>query len=67
MGLEMLVPLSAVGPSRMASRPAFSEGARIVMLFDRSRIPAVILVVEDEMMLRMRAADMVEDAGYAPR
>jgi len=37
-----------------------------MMVFDRSRIPAVILVVEDEMMLRMRAADMVEDAGYAP-
>lgn len=36
------------------------------MVFDRSRIPAVILIVEDEMMLRMRAADMVEDAGYTP-
>ena len=36
------------------------------MAFDRSRIPAVILVVEDEMMLRMRAVDMVEDAGYTP-
>jgi CheY-like chemotaxis protein len=36
------------------------------MTLDRSRIPAVILVVEDEMMLRMRAVDMVEDAGYAP-
>jgi two-component sensor histidine kinase/CheY-like chemotaxis protein len=28
-------------------------------------LPAV-LVVEDEMMLRMRAVDMVEDAGYTP-
>src|SRR5881398_2516245 len=27
-------------------------------------IPAVVLVVEDEMLLRMRAVDMVEDAGY---
>jgi CheY-like chemotaxis protein len=36
------------------------------MTLDRSRIPAVILVVEDEMMLRMRAVDMVEDAGYTP-
>ena len=26
--------------------------------------PAVVLVVEDEMLLRMRAVDMVEDAGY---
>ena len=36
------------------------------MTLDRSRIPAVILIVEDEMMLRMRAVDMVEDAGYTP-
>ncbi len=26
--------------------------------------PPVVLVVEDEMLLRMRAVDMVEDAGY---
>jgi hypothetical protein len=26
--------------------------------------PAFVLIVEDEMMLRMLAADMVEDAGY---
>jgi DNA-binding NtrC family response regulator len=36
------------------------------MVFDRLGIPAVILIVEDEMMLRMRAVDMVEDAGYTP-
>ncbi len=29
-----------------------------------SALPAVVLVVEDEMLLRMRAVDMVEDAGY---
>jgi CheY-like chemotaxis protein len=29
-----------------------------------SSVPAVVLVVEDEMLLRMRAVDMVEDAGY---
>ena len=34
------------------------------MVLDRSSIPAVVLVVEDEMLLRMRAVDMVEDAGY---
>ena len=28
--------------------------------------PAVVLVVEDEMLLRMLATDMVEDAGYMP-
>ena len=31
---------------------------------DHSTVPAVVLVVEDEMLLRMRAVDMVEDAGY---
>jgi CheY-like chemotaxis protein len=35
-----------------------------MMVFDRSLVPAVVLVVEDEMLLRMRAVDMVEDAGY---
>ena len=36
------------------------------MVLDPSCIPAVVLIVEDEMMLRMRAIDMVEDAGYTP-
>jgi CheY-like chemotaxis protein len=35
-----------------------------MMVLDQSVVPAVVLVVEDEMMLRMRAVDMVEDAGY---
>ena len=34
-----------------------------MMVLDHSLVPAVILVVEDEMLLRMRAVDMVEDAG----
>ncbi len=33
-------------------------------ILDHSSVPAVVLVVEDEMLLRMRAIDMVEDAGY---
>lgn len=33
---------------------------------DQASIAAVVLVVEDDMMLRMRAVDMVEDAGYTP-
>ena len=37
-----------------------------MMVLDHSRFPAVILVVEDEMLLRMRAVDMVEDAGFTP-
>jgi CheY-like chemotaxis protein len=43
-----------------------------MMVLDRSDVPAgvlagvpvVVLVVEDEMLLRMRAVDMVEDAGF---
>ncbi len=36
----------------------------VMMVMDRSVAPAVVLVVEDEMLLRMRAVDMVEDAGF---
>jgi CheY-like chemotaxis protein len=35
-----------------------------MMALDHSPVPAVVLVVEDDMLLRMRAVDMVEDAGY---
>jgi CheY-like chemotaxis protein len=35
-----------------------------MMALDHSRPPHVVLVVEDEMMLRMRVVDMVNDAGY---
>jgi CheY-like chemotaxis protein len=31
---------------------------------NRSVVPPVVLVVEDEMLPRMRAVDIVEDAGY---
>jgi hypothetical protein len=34
------------------------------MVLDLSCVPAVVLIVEDEMMIRMRAVEMVEDAGY---
>jgi len=37
-----------------------------MMPLDHSRLPLVVLIVEDEMMLRMRVVDMVEDAGYVP-
>ena len=36
------------------------------MVPDHSAVPAVVLIVEDEMLLRMRAVDMVEDAGFTP-
>jgi CheY-like chemotaxis protein len=35
-----------------------------MMVLGCSIVRAVVLVVEDEMLLRMRAVDMVEDAGY---
>ena len=35
-----------------------------MMVLDHSSAPAVVLVVEDEMLLRMRVVDMVEDAGF---
>jgi CheY-like chemotaxis protein len=35
-----------------------------MMIVHHSDIPAVVLVVEDEMLLRMRAVGMVEDAGF---
>jgi CheY-like chemotaxis protein len=36
------------------------------MVLGLSCVPAVVLIVEDEMILRMLAVDMVEDAGYTP-
>jgi CheY-like chemotaxis protein len=35
-----------------------------MMVLGHPIVPAVVLVVEDEMLLRMRAVGMVEDAGY---
>src|SRR5712672_4558619 len=35
-----------------------------MMVLDYSAVPVVVLVVEDEMLLRLRAVDMVEDAGF---
>ena len=35
-----------------------------MMVLDHPIVPAVVLVVEDEMLLHMRAVDMVEDAGF---
>ena len=37
-----------------------------MMPLDHSVLPLVVLIVEDEMLLRMRVVDMVEDAGYVP-
>jgi len=35
-----------------------------MMILHHPGVPAVVLVVEDEMLLRMRTVDMVEDAGF---
>ena len=58
--IETLVPDRS--PVRSRAVPVDADP----MVLDLSRIPAVVLVVEDEMMLRMRAVNMVEDAGYTP-
>src|SRR6202043_277956 len=36
----------------------------VMMNMDHRVAPTVVLVVEDEMLLRMRTVDMVEDAGF---
>jgi two-component sensor histidine kinase len=36
------------------------------MDIEQTAVPPKVLVVEDEMMLRMRAVDIVEDAGFMP-
>src|SRR6202030_157020 len=49
------------------ARAYFSRSSRkrpVMMVLDHPVVPAIVLVVEDEMLLRMRAVDMVEDAGY---
>lgn len=35
-------------------------------MLDRERIPPIVLVVEDDIILRMRSVDIVDDAGYTP-
>src|ERR1700710_227550 len=38
----------------------------VMMAPDHTTFAPVVLVVEDEMLLRMRAVDMVEDTGFTP-
>ena len=60
MDSEMLVPDKHL--SKSIAVPASS----LMVILDHQCIPAVVLVVEDEMLLRMCAVDMVLDAGYTP-
>jgi CheY-like chemotaxis protein len=62
MAVEMLVSASAA--IRICCGADRSNPGSVAMILDHSSVPAVVLVVEDEMLLRMRAVDMVEDAGY---
>jgi two-component sensor histidine kinase/ActR/RegA family two-component response regulator len=45
---------------------ARNDIARGTMLMNQPAAPPKVLVVEDEMLLRMRAVDIVEDAGFTP-
>jgi CheY-like chemotaxis protein len=61
MGPEILVPvLAAPQTALLASR----SHSKVPGMMVDSAAPPVVLIVEDEMFLRMRAVDMVEDAGY---
>jgi CheY-like chemotaxis protein len=62
---ETLVPAS-VATRTICGADAIFGKAFIMMVQDQLTVPTVVLVVEDEMLLRMRAVDMVEDAGYTP-
>jgi CheY-like chemotaxis protein len=64
MGYEMLVSVFAAILSYGAGCFSLAFETPVIMVLDRSAPPAVVLVVEDEMLLRMRAVDMVEDAGF---
>jgi hypothetical protein len=40
--------------------------AHVIMIFHQTPVPPKVIVVEDEMLLRMRAVDIVEDEGFTP-
>jgi CheY-like chemotaxis protein len=61
----MLVSASVAIRTRCGSDHSFPESP-VMTALNHSTVPAVVLIVEDEMLLRMRAVDMVEDAGYTP-
>jgi CheY-like chemotaxis protein len=59
---------AVVADSEAAGAAAGAVGgnleSKVMVILHHSVVPAVVLVVEDEMLLRMRAVDMVEDAGF---
>jgi CheY-like chemotaxis protein len=65
MGREKVVSVSAAILNKdRAGFPRFLKAPPVMMAIDHSAVPVVVLIVEDEMLLRMRAAEMVEDAGF---
>ena len=62
MAPEMLVPDAGRRSHLLRLRSSFPESP-VMMIIDRSTV-SVVLVVEDEMLLCMRAVDIVEDAGF---
>jgi CheY-like chemotaxis protein len=68
MAYQVLVSVSAAILRAMARTDSRSLTLRnaVIMVLDHPVVPTVVLVVEDEMLLRMRAVDMVEDAGFTP-
>jgi CheY-like chemotaxis protein len=52
----------------MTTYPSRSPSPREhhMIILDQSCVPSVVLIVEDDVMLRMHAVDMVGDAGYTP-
>src|SRR5277367_3371248 len=52
-----------VSPVLIANR---TQRLDVMMVLERTTLSPIVLVVEDELLLRMRAVDMVEDAGYIP-
>jgi CheY-like chemotaxis protein len=66
MRCEMLTPVFAAVLMTGADLFHLRTKYPSMMILDHSVVPPVVLVVEDEMLLRMRAVDMVEDAGYTP-
>jgi CheY-like chemotaxis protein len=64
MGYEMLVSVFVAFLNNGTGwLPSLSE-ALAMMVMGHFVVLAAVLVVEDEMLLRMRAVDMVEDAGF---
>jgi CheY-like chemotaxis protein len=50
--------------ARASNRPISANESAVMKHLDRSIFVSTVLVVEDEVLLRMQAVDIVEDAGY---